>query len=296
MFLEKPSYEEVLLDHDKTHYSDETYLARCVRILGVERYWGSFEDWVRAASGTLEVLTHLEAGGGISLPEEIDNIRRALGDVPSPRWEEIVAKHFKKPWRYLCLALLPEIDDSFPLYKLLFPEYLLDRPSQEITEEKADVCVHVYYNELANTITSIFGNRTITHATFSALFSKIFITANQLKQGATGGSFSIKVVNQLSNTLNTGPDVLLNFLRSIFDSVVEALLQNRIVSQCQFCGDYFKYIREKKYCSLKSEPKNCAGKAADQRYYAKHGEEIRKKNRKRMRQIRAKDKKLSPRK
>lgn len=264
----------------------KTYLAKRMRIIGVERYWGPREIWDGMRWGPLEAEEHLKAGYGISLPEEIVNIRTVLEQVTGPLWEKIVKKHYNKPWNKLCLVLVPDSDKGFPLYKLFFPEYLFDRSYQKIIERNADIYVSKYYEELANDVIRGFDNWTITFGRFCSLFEKIFMMANQLKEKPTREFFDLKIVNQLSSTLTTGPDVLLNFLLSLFNSVVEALEQKRIISQCKLCGDYFIYVREKRHCSLKSERKDCAKKAANRRYYAKYAERIRDKQRKHMKGIR----------
>ncbi len=288
MSVEEPSYRESWFSYDRVRYKGETYLAICIRIIFVTRWWGSIGDWLLVSSGSPEVRSHLKAGHGTSIAEEIENIRMILEHVPGRHWEKIVTKHSKEPWGSLCLTLAAEIEEGFPLYKMLFPEYLFERSSQKITKELASNCMQEYYYELANEINRDLDNRTITVSTFRTLFRKLWIIAEPLGEcETTGEPFSIKVVNQLSDNLTTGPDVLLNFLRSIFDSVVEALEEKRIISQCQLCGDYFLYIREKKYCSLKSQRKNCAKKAAWKRYYAKHGDRIREKSKKEMRETRA---------
>ena len=287
--MEKPWHGEGVYNYDRVRYRGETYLATCIRIVYVTRWWGPLQDWLLISrSGSPEVRRHLKAGHYVSLAEEIEDIWIAFKTEPGRHWKEIVAKHSEEPWESLCLVLVPEVEEASPLYKLLFPEYLFERSSQEITEEIGSNCMQEYYYELANEINRDLDNRTITISTFRSLFRRLCIIVKPLGgSGATGEPFSIKVVNQLSESLTTGPDVLLDFLRSVFNSAVKALEQKHIISQCKLCRDYFRYIRGKKRCSIKSERKDCAGKAADQRYYAKHGEKIREKSRKRMKEIRA---------
>ena len=287
MSPEEPSYHEVWQRHSMIQVDGETYLAKRIRIIGVERYWGPKEIWDGMSWGTLEVQRYLKAGHGTSLPEETVSIRTALKQVTGPLWEEIVKKHYDKPWSDLCLVLVPDSDKGFPLYKLLFPEYLFDRSYEKIIERNADIYVRKYYEELANQVIRGFDNRTITFRRFCSLFEKISTVTNKLKDEATWKSYDIKVINQLSESLTAGPDVLLDFLRPIFNSIVEALVQKSIISQCQFCDDYFVWVREKKYCSVKSERKDCAKKAAWKRYYAKHGDRIREKSKNEMRETRA---------
>lgn len=286
--MEKPWYSEGSYSYDRVRYRGETYLATCIRIVYVARWWGSIGDWLSISrGGPPEVRRHLKAGHYVSLAEEIEDIWIVFKTEPGRHWKKIVTKHSKEPWGSLCLVLVPEIEEASPLYKLLFPEYLFERSSQEITEEIGSSCMQEYYYELANEINRDLDNRTITISTFRSLFRRLCIIAKPLGGGGTTVEpFSMKVVNQLSDSLTTGPDVLLNFLLSLFNSVVEALEQKRIISQCKLCGDYFIYVREKRHCSLKSERKDCAKKAANRRYYAKYAERIRDKQRKHMKGIR----------
>lgn len=65
-----------------------------------------------------------------------------------------------------------------------------------------------------------------------------------------------------------------NFCYKFLDELIEDLITQKQISQCQFCGDYFRYLKGKKYCSLQSERKNCGKKARNKRFYEKHKKEI----------------------
>jgi len=65
-----------------------------------------------------------------------------------------------------------------------------------------------------------------------------------------------------------------NFCYKFLDELIADLVTQKQISQCQFCGDYFRYLKGKKYCSLKFEGKDCGKKARDKIYYEKHKKEI----------------------
>jgi hypothetical protein len=60
------------------------------------------------------------------------------------------------------------------------------------------------------------------------------------------------------------------FLRHILKAFMDEAIANEFVQRCDFCGAYFEYKEGKRYCSLKSEGKDCGSKIRDKRDYSKH--------------------------
>lgn len=67
---------------------------------------------------------------------------------------------------------------------------------------------------------------------------------------------------------------LTRFCNSFLYDLIDDLKTSKILSQCQFCGNFFIYKKNKKYCSLKSEGKSCGEKARSKRFYKKHRNNI----------------------
>ena len=97
----------------------------------------------------------------------------------------------------------------------------------------------------------------------------------------------ISVLNNLRQDRNNNYNVLKNFCYKFYDNLIESLLFKNEISQCQFCGDYFKYRKGKIFCSLKSEGKDCGTKARNKRFYKDHKETILPKARKVTKELRA---------
>ncbi|TET83075.1 hypothetical protein E3J38_01110 [candidate division TA06 bacterium] len=73
-----------------------------------------------------------------------------------------------------------------------------------------------------------------------------------------------------------------DYLYRFFDDLIDHMTTRKRVAKCQFCGGFFRLTRlNKKYCSLKSEDKDCGAKARDHHYYGKHKDQIRAKARNR---------------
>ncbi len=62
-----------------------------------------------------------------------------------------------------------------------------------------------------------------------------------------------------------------NYALAVLDSVFQKANQDQEVMQCQFCGRYIEYTKNKKFCSLQSEKRDCAKKARNKRYYTQKG-------------------------
>jgi len=80
----------------------------------------------------------------------------------------------------------------------------------------------------------------------------------------------LSVLNSLRKVRNSNYNVFKKFCFKFYDNLIKLLLLKKAINQCQFCGDYFNYIKGKKYCSLKSEGEDCGTKARNKRFYEKH--------------------------
>jgi len=86
-----------------------------------------------------------------------------------------------------------------------------------------------------------------------------------------------KMLNRLKKRMGDRTYPLTNFCWKFFDDLIDDMATQRQIAECQFCGDLFKYdsrLPGKKFCSLKSEGKDCGKPARDHRYYETHKNKI----------------------
>jgi len=81
----------------------------------------------------------------------------------------------------------------------------------------------------------------------------------------------LKRLNQLNKGIGDRTYPLTNFCYKFFDDLIDDLTTQKQMLKCQNCGDFFEHlrVRVKKFCSLKSEGKNCGKSARNKRYYRK---------------------------
>ena len=77
-----------------------------------------------------------------------------------------------------------------------------------------------------------------------------------------------------------------NFFYSFFNDLLLDIVQKKKLLVCPECGDIIQYKHGKKYCSIKTEGKDCGKKARNKKYYKKHSKEIRPKARKTTKELR----------
>lgn len=62
---------------------------------------------------------------------------------------------------------------------------------------------------------------------------------------------------------------------NMFEPVTFELAQNTVIKVCEFCGEAFRTRGNKKYCSQKSEGRDCGKRARNKRFYKKHQSDLR---------------------
>lgn len=78
-------------------------------------------------------------------------------------------------------------------------------------------------------------------------------------------------LNSFKNCQTSDADPLTRFCNNFFYELIDDLKNQKMIKECEFCGDFFGYVNNKKYCSilLEYENKNCRKQAADRRRYLK---------------------------
>lgn len=57
------------------------------------------------------------------------------------------------------------------------------------------------------------------------------------------------------------------YLYALYQEYCSIMLENKMLLVCEYCGFFMKYKKGKKYCSLKSENKDCGKSARNKRQY-----------------------------
>lgn len=63
------------------------------------------------------------------------------------------------------------------------------------------------------------------------------------------------------------------FLYKIYCSFATELIEKKLFIKCLYCGRLAEYLKGKKYCSLKSDGRNCGKSARNKRYYRTKGKQ-----------------------
>ena len=62
-----------------------------------------------------------------------------------------------------------------------------------------------------------------------------------------------------------------DFLKDCYDGFTEELHKKSLLTRCGYCGFFIPFIKNKKYCSLLNEGRDCGKKARNQKYYSTRG-------------------------
>ena len=62
-----------------------------------------------------------------------------------------------------------------------------------------------------------------------------------------------------------------DFLKDCYDGFAEELHNKGLLTRCGCCGAFIPFIKNKKYCSLLNEGRDCGKKARNQKYYSTRG-------------------------
>jgi hypothetical protein len=79
----------------------------------------------------------------------------------------------------------------------------------------------------------------------------------------------LKLLNTFKNKIDIDGDLypLKKFCYSFFNDLIQNLETTKRIKKCEYCHDYFPYKKNKKYCSIIFEWKNCRKQAQDHRRY-----------------------------
>jgi len=90
----------------------------------------------------------------------------------------------------------------------------------------------------------------------------------------------LKELNIVQARMSNRDFPIIDFCSKFLDELITDLLTEKQILICNFCHDFIRYHKGKKYCSLSSEGKDCGTKARNHEHYKRHQEEIKTKARK----------------
>jgi len=133
-----------------------------------------------------------------------------------------------------------------------------------------------WFNDLYDILYENFDCLYLEKKKYSRILESIGDLSYEWIQRKTISNRYLKRLNQLNKGIGDRTYPLTNFCYKLFDDLIDDLTTQKQIGKCQLCGDFFKHlrVREKKFCSLKSEGKNCGKSARNKRYYEKHKDEI----------------------
>jgi len=77
----------------------------------------------------------------------------------------------------------------------------------------------------------------------------------------------LNIVREKINTFKNNP--LVELVKKLFYSLIKTIEMRKKISECNYCGNIIKYVKGKKYCSYKSEGRDCGKSARNKRAYSK---------------------------
>jgi hypothetical protein len=103
---------------------------------------------------------------------------------------------------------------------------------------------------------------------FDILFNIGGLSYQWIKYRRIDGGY-LELLNTFKNRLDIDGDLypLTKFCYSFFNDLIQNLETTEIIKKCEYCHDYFPYKKNKKYCSIIHEQKNCRKRAQDHRRY-----------------------------
>lgn len=83
-------------------------------------------------------------------------------------------------------------------------------------------------------------------------------------------TFSLNELNRIREKINIyEANPLVSLVKELFYSLTKTLMMHRKILECKHCGNLIQYKKGKKYCSYKSEGKDCGKPARNKRAYLK---------------------------
>jgi len=237
-------------------------------------------------------------GSEIDVDQEVDrHISKWRNNLTNDELRRLFEQYYVEGHDCYCLALQPGVKEGVPLYKFLLPEYHTEESPEELTGEELDDSVDSDFEQFVVSLRGSCGNELMRKNKFVALIRRLRRIVDTYQLEKTLERNDCRELSNLCEELPKSKDVLSDLLQSMLQSLVDDLMRNEVILRCEYCGGFFRVTRgNKKFCSLKTDGKDCGTKARRESDYQKHIDERRAQAREYARKRRAASKKLGARK
>ena len=87
--------------------------------------------------------------------------------------------------------------------------------------------------------------------------------------------FTLRHINELKSLSRIAAKNALNlYLVSMIGNLGYRLCGLNILGQCKLCGEFFRFKKNKKFCSILTDGRDCGKKARNKRYYRKYKDKL----------------------
>ena len=256
-------------------------------------------DYDKTISGLLRSL----------LTDKVKALNPDLINANSFKPEKLTArqllKHANKPATLTSIKILDKgaleakISEKLPIIPagiFLEPEYIIDKATQKAVKPFSHKTYYLFacnfaqalkhnpdgmyklfaewlsyfYDQLAAT----FGYPKISKLEFVEISKHIADLGYEWITTKTASRPFLEKINAYIDTPEVEDCYLSEFCDSVFFSLVDDMLEAGAVSECQFCGLLFPFEKGKKYCSPKTDGRNCGKTARNKKFYSKHRHSI----------------------
>lgn len=154
--------------------------------------------------------------------------------------------------------------------KKIFP-FLVERFS-DYTAKEGITFAEYFINSVHKTLYDFFDYRCISRYKYNEILTTIGNLGYEwINKKETETQF-FQNLNNFRIKYEPDPDPLIRFCYGFFEDLVDEIVTDKDIKRCQFCGDFFPIDSKRKnkiYCSLEFEGKDCGKKARDKKYYMK---------------------------
>ncbi len=187
---------------------------------------------------------------------------------------------------------ISDMPPAIPAGIFLEPEYIIDRATQKPAKPFNHHPYHVFSCNYAQALkhysdgryslfaewlsyfydqlSSVFGYPKLSKIEFIEASKHIANLGYEWMTTKTASRPFLNKVNAYLDAPITEDCYLSDFCDSVFFSLVDDMLEARAVSECQHCGLLFPFEKGKKYCSPKTDGRNCGKTARNKKYYYKN--------------------------
>ncbi len=123
---------------------------------------------------------------------------------------------------------------------------------------------------------------------FYDLFDCLHNLGDEINEYLDTGEIYFKTLAEFDKKIANFKELALKyFMQNVMESLFKKAEKDKQAIRCEYCNEIIDYVKGKKYCSLKSEGRDCGKKARNERFYTKNRDKILPKARKVTKELRA---------